>query len=193
MSCRLRSNTTRTCSTPRQSSACSDTSTLLAAVAARPSQRLDRLPLLNDSERHLLLDEWSERSCGPRSRQSCRAFCPPTVRAARGAASENTAVVFEGARLNYGELNARANRLAHYLRRRGVSMDVPVAICVERSLEMVVAVMGVLKSGGAYVPLDPRYPAERLAFMLAETRAPWLLTQRHLLEGLPASGARPLS
>ena len=90
---------------------------------------------------------------------------------------ENTAVVFEGARLNYGELNARANRLAHYLRRRGVRMDVPVAICVERSLEMVVAVMGVLKSGGAYVPLDPRYPRERLAFMLAETRAPWLLTQ----------------
>jgi non-ribosomal peptide synthetase component F len=103
---------------------------------------------------------------------------------------ESTAVVFEGARLSYGELNARANKLAHYLRRRGVGMDVPVAICVERSLEMIVAVMGVLKSGGAYVPLDSRYPRERLAYMLAETRAPWLLTLRHLLAGLPASDAQ---
>ncbi|HET7288465.1 MAG TPA: amino acid adenylation domain-containing protein, partial [Pyrinomonadaceae bacterium] len=166
--------------------------TLLAAVVAGPSQRLDRLPLLNDSERHLLLDEWSGAVVDHAAAKVVAPFVHQLFEQHVEQHPENTAIVFEGARLNYGELNARANRLAHYLRRRGVSMDVPVAICVERSLEMVVAVMGVLKSGGAYVPLDPRYPRERLAFMLEETRAPWLLTQKHLVEGLPASGARPL-
>lgn len=166
--------------------------TLLAAVAARPSQRLDRLPMLADSERHLLLDEWSGAVEDRATAKGVAPFVHQLFEQHVEQHPENTAVVFEGARLNYGELNARANRLAHYLRRRGVGMDVPVAICVERSLEMVVAVMGVLKSGGAYVPLDPRYPRERLAFMLAETRAPWLLTQRHLVEGLPASSARAL-
>jgi amino acid adenylation domain-containing protein/non-ribosomal peptide synthase protein (TIGR01720 family) len=166
--------------------------TLLAAVAARPSQRLDRLPMLADSERHLLLDEWSGAVEDRATAKGVAPFVHQLFEQHVEQHPENTAVVFEGARLNYGELNARANRLAHYLRRRGVGMDVPVAICVERSLEMVVAVMGVLKSGAAYVPLDPRYPRERLAFMLAETRAPWLLTQRHLVKGLPASSARAL-
>jgi amino acid adenylation domain-containing protein/non-ribosomal peptide synthase protein (TIGR01720 family) len=162
--------------------------TLLAAVVAGPSQRLDRLPMLADSERHLLLDEWS----GANSVIAPALLVHQLFEQHVEQHPEKTAVVFEGARLSYRELNTRANRLAHYLRRRGVGMDVPVAICVERSLEMVVAVMGVLKSGGAYVPLDPRYPRERLAFMLSETVSPWLLTQRHLVEGLPASSARAL-
>ncbi len=166
--------------------------TLLAAVAAGPSERLDRLPLLNDSERHLLLDEWSGAVEDRATAKGVAPFVHQLFEQHVEQHPENIAVVFEGARLNYGELNARANRVAHYLRRRGVRMDVPVAICVERSLEMVVAVMGVLKSGGAYVPLDPRYPRDRLAFMLAETRAPWLLTQKHLVERLPASSARSL-
>jgi amino acid adenylation domain-containing protein/non-ribosomal peptide synthase protein (TIGR01720 family) len=175
--------------------------TLLEAVAAGPSQRLDRLPLLNESERHLLLDEWSgavaDRASGTGDSLSAGETAPaPCVlqlfEQHVEQHPESTAVVFEGTRMSYGELNARANRLAHYLHRRGVGMDVPVAICVERSLEMIVALMGVLKAGGAYVPLDPHYPRERLAFMLADTRAPWLLTQRHLLEGLPASSARAL-
>src|SRR5262249_4425263 len=151
---------------------------LLESIVADPLETLDRLSLLNESERHLLLDEWSGAVTG-------RAIAPASFvhqlfeqQVERH--PEKSAVVFEGQRLSYGELNARANRLAHYLRRRGVGVDVPVAICVERSLEMVVAVMGVLKSGGAYVPLDPRYPRERLAYMLADTRAPWLLTQKHL-------------
>jgi amino acid adenylation domain-containing protein/non-ribosomal peptide synthase protein (TIGR01720 family) len=180
--------------------------TLLEAIAARPSQRLDRLPLLDESERHLLLDEWSgafeDRVTGKDfghtgdSTSAGEVAHAPSVhqlfeqQAARR--PESTAVVFEGARLSYGEVNARANRLAHYLRRRGVGADVPVAICVERSLEMIVALLGVLKAGGAYVPLDPRYPQERLGFMLEDTRAPWLLTQKHLVEALPASGAQVL-
>ncbi len=166
--------------------------TLLAAVVADPSQRLDRLPLLTASERHLLLEEWSGALEDRATATAPASFVQQLFEQHVDQHPERTAVVFESARLSFSELNARANRLAHYLRRRGVGADVPVAICVERSLEMIVALMGVLKSGGAYVPLDPRYPRERLAFMLEETRAPWLLTQRHLVDGLPASSARAL-
>ncbi|HEY4426357.1 MAG TPA: amino acid adenylation domain-containing protein, partial [Pyrinomonadaceae bacterium] len=162
--------------------------TLLEGVVADPCARLDRLPLLNESERRLLIDEWSGTVAEPAPALFVHQLFEQHVERH----PEKTAVVFEGARLSYRELNARANKLAHYLRRRGVGVDVPVAICAERSLEMVVAVMGVLKSGGAYVPLDPRYPRERLAFMLAETVSLWLLTQKHLLAGLPESGTRTL-
>jgi amino acid adenylation domain-containing protein/non-ribosomal peptide synthase protein (TIGR01720 family) len=162
--------------------------TLLESIVAQPLETLDRLSLLNESERHLLLDEWSGTVAAPAPALLVHQLFEQQVEQH----PENTAVVFDGARLSYGELNARANKLAYYLRRHGVDADVPVAICVERSLEMIVAVMAVLKSGGAYVPLDPRYPRERLAFMLAETRAPWLLTQEHLVAGLPESGARVL-
>ena len=82
------------------------------------------------------------------------------------------AVVFEDRQLTYGELNARANRLAHHLRGLGVKPDARVAICVERGLEMVVGLLAILKAGGAYVPLDPAYPQERLGFMLADAGAP---------------------
>src|SRR2546422_936741 len=95
------------------------------------------------------------------------------------------AVTFEDRALTYGELNSRANQLAHHLRVLGVRPDTLVGICVERSLEMVVGLMGILKAGGAYVPLDPEYPRERLAYMLADTAAPVLLTQARLKERLP--------
>jgi amino acid adenylation domain-containing protein/non-ribosomal peptide synthase protein (TIGR01720 family) len=162
--------------------------TLLKSVAADPLERLDRLSLLSASERRLLVDEWSGSVADPAPALLVHQLFEQHVERH----PKKNAVVFESARLNYDELNTRANKLAHYLRRRGVGVDVPVAICVERSLEMVVAVMAVLKSGGAYVPLDPRYPRERLAYMLAETRAPWLLTQKHLLAGLPESSTRAL-
>ncbi|WP_440030567.1 AMP-binding protein, partial [Chromobacterium amazonense] len=97
---------------------------------------------------------------------------------------EATAVVFEAQSLSYGELNRRANQLAHHLIALGVRPDDRVAICVERSLEMVVGLLGILKAGGAYVPLDPAYPAERLAYMLADAAPVALLTQSDLVEGL---------
>src|SRR5262249_49880978 len=103
---------------------------------------------------------------------------------------EAVAVVFEDRRLTYAQLNARANQLAHHLRRLGVGPEVLVGICVERSLEMVVGLLGILKAGGAYVPLDPDHPAERLAFMVEDTQAPVLLTQQALRERLPAKHAR---
>ncbi|UGQ48692.1 non-ribosomal peptide synthase/polyketide synthase [Massilia endophytica] len=90
------------------------------------------------------------------------------------------------ATLSYAELNLQANRLAHHLQARGVGPDVLVAVCAERSLEMIVALLAVLKAGGAYVPIDPAYPAERIAFLLADTRAALLLTQQALLPTLPA-------
>jgi amino acid adenylation domain-containing protein len=98
---------------------------------------------------------------------------------------EAVAVEYEGARLAYRELNRRANQLARYLRARGVGPDVLVGICVSRSLDMVVGLLGILKAGGAYLPLDPSYPKERLAFMIEDAQAPVLLTQEPLLTSLP--------
>ena len=99
-------------------------------------------------------------------------------------------MVFGDERLSYGALEARANRLAHHLRGLGVGPEVVVGLCVERSPEMVVGLIGILKAGGAYLPLDPAYPADRLAFMLADAGAPVLVTQAALLDRLPAHEAR---
>jgi len=104
---------------------------------------------------------------------------------------DNVAITFEGCSLTYGELNVRANRLAHYLQTLGVRPEALVGICMERSPELVVAILGVLKVGGACVPLDPAYPKERLAFMLGDTQAPVLLTQSKLLSKLTADGRPP--
>ncbi|MEW6737530.1 MAG: amino acid adenylation domain-containing protein, partial [Acidobacteriota bacterium] len=98
-----------------------------------------------------------------------------------------TAVVFESEQLTYQQLNARANQLAHYLRRQGVGPESLVGICLERSIEMVVALLGILKAGGAYLPLDPNYPKERLAFMLADANVLQLLTKEELRETVPVS------
>ncbi|MEG4231276.1 amino acid adenylation domain-containing protein [Microcoleus sp. Pol11C3] len=103
---------------------------------------------------------------------------------------EAIAVIFEGKQLTYQELNSQANQLAHYLKTLGVGPEVLVAACVERSLEMVVGLLGILKAGGAYVPLDPHYPVNRLAFMLEHSQTPVLLTQQHLVESLPEHQGR---
>ena len=94
------------------------------------------------------------------------------------------AVVYEETQLTYAELNARANQLARYLRRQGVDLDARVGLCLERSLDLVVGMLGVLKAGAAYVPLDPQYPTERLQYMLADANAPVLVTHRALTERL---------
>jgi len=104
-------------------------------------------------------------------------------------APNTVAVSYEGQSLTYGELNARANQLARYLLGRGVGPDQLVGICVERSLEMVIGLLGILKAGGAYLPLDPQYPAQRLAYMLQDARAPVLLTHGAVLAHLPQTSA----
>src|SRR5207237_1764073 len=95
------------------------------------------------------------------------------------------ALVFEEQHLTYQELNARANQLAHHLQQMGVGAEVLVGLCVERSPEMIVGLLGILKAGGVYVPLDPEYPRERLAFLLADTQMPVVVTQHHLIPHLP--------
>lgn len=153
---------------------------LLDAVLADPEQRITELPLLADAEEQQLLDEWR----GTESHYPV-ACLQALFEAQVARAPDAAAVAYEGVTLTYRELNERANQLAHRLRELGVRPETLVALCLERSLELVVGILAVLKAGGAYVPLDPAYPAERLAFVLHDTRAPVLLTQEELLPRLP--------
>ena len=118
-----------------------------------------------------------------------RATLPELFAAQAARTPEAVAVVFEDRALSYAELDAHANRLAHHLRALGVGPEVVVGLCVERSLAMLVGLLGILKAGGAYLPLDPDYPRERLAFMLADAGAPVLVTQRRCSTHLPAHDA----
>src|SRR3989304_1698147 len=105
---------------------------------------------------------------------------------------QRVALVYEDQTLTYNELNRRANQVAHTLRAHGVGADTLVGICMERSLEMVIGLLGILKAGSAYVPMDPSYPKDRLAFMLDDAAVPVLLTQQALLDHLPAHRAAGL-
>jgi amino acid adenylation domain-containing protein len=159
--------------------------TLLESIVADPERCLSELAILTEAERHQLLVEWNDtRRDYPTDKCIHQLFEIQVERT-----PEATAVVFEKQQLTYRELNRRANQLAHYLRKLGVGPETLVGICIERSLDMVAAVLGVLKVGGAYVPLDPTDPKERLAFMLEDARVSVLLTQRRLMEGLPEHGA----
>jgi surfactin family lipopeptide synthetase A len=155
--------------------------TLLEAAVADPEQRLSDLPLLTETERQQLLVEWNDTKTD-RPRDLCihQLFEEQVERT-----PDSVAVVFEAEQLTYGELNRRANQLAHHLRALGVGPEVLVAVCLERSLEMIIALLGILKAGGAYLPLDPAYPKERRAFMLQDAQVPVLLTQERLVAGLP--------
>lgn len=154
---------------------------LLQAMVACPHQRLRDLPLLTAAERQQLLVEWNATARDYPQGQCLHELFEAQVE--RTPAS--TAVAFEGERLTYNELNARSNQLAYCLRNLGVGPDVLVGLCVERSMEMVVGLLGILKAGGAYVPIDPGYPAERVAFMLEDAHAPVVLTQQSLARSLP--------
>jgi len=154
---------------------------LLRGIVADPEQHLSELPLLTGDERRQVLVEWSANKTEyPREQCIHQLFEAQVART-----PDAIAVVFENQQLTYQELNVRANRLAQYLRLCGVGPETLVAICIERSLEMVIGLLGILKAGGAYVPLDPSYPKERLAFMLSDTQAPVLLTQARLVGALP--------
>ena len=155
--------------------------TLMEGITTNNGQRISELPLLTEAERHQILVEWNDTETDYPKDKCIHALFEEQV----GKTPDAIAVVFEEEELTYWELNARANRLAHYLRALGVGPEVLVGICVERSLEMVVGLLGILKAGGAYVPLDPDYPKERLAFMLEDSRVPFLLTQRDLVSKLP--------
>jgi surfactin family lipopeptide synthetase A len=154
--------------------------TLLEGVVADPEQRLSELPLLTEAERNQLLVEYNNTITNyPRERCVYELF---EVQAER--TPEAIAVVFENKQLTYRELNERANQLAHHLRKLGVGPDTLVGISVERSLEMVLGLLGILKAGGAYVPMDPEYPKERLALILEDAEITFVLTQHGLRSDL---------
>jgi len=154
---------------------------LLEQVAADADVRLSRLDLLGEGERALVLEEWNRTAAEyPADRCIHELF---EAQAARTPGA--VAVVVEDESLTYAELNERANRLAHHLVRLGVGSEARVGVCLERGIEMIVSLLAVLKAGGAYVPLDPAYPAERLAFTLADSGVVALLTQESLRSTLP--------
>ena len=160
--------------------------TLCEAIANNPEQPVSQLPLLTGVERHQLLVEWNQTSADyPQDKCIHQLFEEQVERS-----PDSIAVVFEDSTLTYQELNTRANQLAHYLQTLGVEAEVLVGICVERSLEMVIGLLGILKAGGAYVPIDPTYPGERIAYMLSDSRLPILLTQQKLVASLPEQQAR---
>ncbi|MGZ8267404.1 MAG: amino acid adenylation domain-containing protein, partial [Burkholderiales bacterium] len=152
---------------------------LLEGIVADPQQRIGALPLLSAAERYQLLVEWNDTAADRRDGCVHELFEDQAARS-----PDAVAVVFEERQLTYAELNARANRVAHHLIDLGVKPEVLVGLCMERSLEMIVGLLGILKAGGAYVPLDPAYPVDRLTFMIADTQAPVLLTQQRLLSRL---------
>ncbi|HLL46031.1 MAG TPA: condensation domain-containing protein, partial [Longimicrobiaceae bacterium] len=155
---------------------------LLEGIAAEPQRRVGELELLGPGERHQVVQEWS----GAREGElPAVGLVHELIRVQAQRSPGAVAVVHEGETLTYAELEGRANRLAHHLRGLGVGPEVRVGVCVERSVELVVALLGVLKAGGAYVPLDPAYPAERLRFLLEDARVGLLLTRTGLRERLP--------
>jgi non-ribosomal peptide synthetase component F len=163
---------------------------LLEGMVADPDRRVSELPILTEGEEHQLLVEWNDTKRDYPKDNCIHQLFEEQVEKSPDA----VAVVFENQQLTYRELNTRANQLGHYLQKQGVGPESLVGICVERSLEMVVGLLGILKAGGAYVPLDPEYPKERLAFMLEDARAPVLLTQRKLFSQLPEiADGRPMT
>ncbi len=146
---------------------------LLEAAVERPQMRVSELPLLNEAEKRQILEDWNATETD--YPQEC--CIHQLIEAQVEQTPDAVALSFENKRLTYAELNAKANQLAHYLIERGVGPEVLIGICIERSLEMVIGLLGILKAGGAYVPLDPNYPEERLAFMLDDIAPIVVLTQ----------------
>jgi amino acid adenylation domain-containing protein len=154
--------------------------TLLEGIVANPEQRIADLPILSAAEHHQLLVEWNNTRADYPKEQCIHQLFEAQVKQTPDA----IALVFEDKQLTYRELNIRSNQLAHYLQKQGIGAEVLVGLCVERSIEMVVGMLGILKAGGAYIPLDPNYPSERLSFMLEDAQVPVLLTQQRWVERL---------
>ncbi|MBO0798422.1 MAG: AMP-binding protein, partial [Blastocatellia bacterium] len=154
--------------------------TLLEGIVADPKRRITEAPLLTTREIYQELVEWN---CAPA--ECFESQCVHDLfEEVAGENPQATALVYEEERLTYGRLNERANQLAHYLMKRGIGPEVLVGICMERSIDMAVSLLGILKAGGAFLPLDPAYPIERLAYMIKDSGASAVLTRKGLVEGL---------
>ncbi|XXX82517.1 amino acid adenylation domain-containing protein [Sorangium sp. So ce134] len=159
---------------------------LLRGAAGDPARRVSELPILTEEERRTLLFAWNSGGVFEPTRDRLHERFEAHARRTPSA----VAVAFEGRRLTYAELDRRSNQIAHLLRESGAGPDVPIGVCLERSLEMIVALLGVLKSGAAYVPLDPSYPEERLALMLEDASVPVILTEERFASRLRSGSAR---
>lgn len=160
--------------------------TLLEGMAAHPHSPLSTLPLLTEAETHQLLVEWNDTQVDyPKDSCIHHLFEAQVERT-----PDAVAVIFEDRQLTYRELNSRANQLAHTLRKLKVGPETRVGIYMERSLDMIIGLLAILKAGGAYVPLDPTYPADRIAFMVADAEVPVLVSQGRLVKDLPPHQAR---
>ncbi|MEA5601600.1 non-ribosomal peptide synthetase [Nostoc sp. UHCC 0252] len=153
---------------------------LLEGIVANPEERIAHLPLLSESELHQLLVEWNNTQV-IYPQDKC---IHQLIESAVEQNGEATALVFGDEQISYKELNIRSNQLAHYLKKLGVKSEVLVGLCVERSFDMVIGMLGILKAGGAYVPLDPSYPSERLNFILEDAQLSVLLTHERWIERL---------
>ncbi|NEP72548.1 non-ribosomal peptide synthetase [Okeania sp. SIO2G5] len=159
---------------------------LLTGIVANPDSPISELPILTEAERNQLLLEWNDTVVEYPQDKCIHQLFEEQVQKTPDA----VAVVFEKQQLTYQQLNAKANQLAHYLQSLGVQPDTLVGICINRSLEMIVGLLGILKAGGAYVPIDPSYPTERLAYMLEDAALPVLLTSESVLPSLPEHSAQ---
>ncbi|HEY1372710.1 MAG TPA: condensation domain-containing protein, partial [Candidatus Binatia bacterium] len=164
---------------------------ILDALLENPAARIDDILLIDDSERRLLVEDWNASTWRPSGEQTL----PRLFEAAARRNPDGIALDFEGRATTYAQLNSAANRLARHLRALGAGPETIIALCAEPSPEMLVGILGILKAGAAYLPLDPEYPRERLSYMLADSGASLLLTEKRLsavypnLEGLNAPAA----
>ena len=156
---------------------------LLQSVVANPAQRIGELELLNEAEQHQLLAVFNDTAVEyPLDKTVLDLFTEQVLKS-----PDATAIVYEAKRLSYKELDERSNQVAHYLLKKGVVAETLVPLCMDRSLELIVGMLGILKAAGAYVPIDPSYPPERIAYMLEDTQARWVLTTKTGSERVPGA------
>ncbi|MFD8378342.1 amino acid adenylation domain-containing protein [Streptomyces sp. NPDC059679] len=163
---------------------------VLESAVSSPGVPVSRLAVVPEAERRKVIEEWNDTA---RTFDGADRCLHELIAAQALRTPDALALVFDGERLTYAELDHRADRLAHWLRRRGAGPDRFVAVCAERSVELVVALLGVLKAGAAYVPVDPSYPVARQEFMLADADPALLLTQEHLVPALPPTRAEVIA
>jgi non-ribosomal peptide synthetase component F len=147
---------------------------LLSSIVKAPHQKIGEFQMLTPAEEQQLLKEFNDTTVDyPKDKSIVNFFEEQAAKT-----PDAIAVVFEEKQLTYQQLNIKANQLAHYLRSKGVKEETLVPICIERSLEMIAGILGILKAGGAYVPIDPEYPEERISYMLEDTAAAIVITNK---------------
>ncbi len=152
--------------------------TMLVDISHNPNKQISDISLLTTSEKKIILEDWNQTNISYPDDLCIHQWFEKTVEKRY----DHAAVTLNGESLTYGQLNEKANRLAHYLHHEGVKQETLVGICLERSMEMIIAILGVLKAGGAYVPIDPLYPIDRIDYMIKDSGISILLTQEALLE-----------